>query len=200
VAPVIREENRREIYLPRGKWCDYWSGEVIEGPVTIPADEEIPLDVLPLFVKPGSVIPMRVENDVTGHGGEFSKGAITLDVYPADTGTLRDGFASGGGVRTMTWLVPDMSITVTVEVGGLLRRPATDTTATRYFEVSFPPVPQPVVLRILSPEPAGVLDGGSELSQGREEGSWFYDEETGRAYAILGPGKEHKVRVVLSQE
>ena len=61
VAPVIRKENRREIYLPKGDWYDYWSGKAYEGPVTIPADEEIPLDHLPVYVKAGAVIPMDVE-------------------------------------------------------------------------------------------------------------------------------------------
>jgi alpha-glucosidase (family GH31 glycosyl hydrolase) len=51
VAPVWRAgQYEREVYLPEGRWADYWdSTRIWEGPVTI--TYEAPLDVLPLFVK-----------------------------------------------------------------------------------------------------------------------------------------------------
>lgn len=60
VAPVMSSTNRRTIYLPDGKWVDFWSGEIVEGPVQL-IDREYPLERLPLFVRHGSVIPVYPE-------------------------------------------------------------------------------------------------------------------------------------------
>ena len=51
VAPVWRlGQYRRSVYLPEGKWRDYWdSDRTWKGPITISYDA--PLDVIPLFVK-----------------------------------------------------------------------------------------------------------------------------------------------------
>lgn len=47
----------RNLYLPRGSsWFDFWTGETHEGGRTILADA--PLDKLPIFVKPGSIVPL----------------------------------------------------------------------------------------------------------------------------------------------
>ena len=68
------------------------------------------------------------------------------------------------------------------------------------MEITCSAVSRPVVLRILTPKPSSVSGLGPESREGMEEGTWFYDEETGRAYAILGPDKEHKVRVILREQ
>lgn len=48
--------NKRNVYLPAGKWFDFWTGQQKDGAATIVADA--PLDKIPLFVKAGSIIPM----------------------------------------------------------------------------------------------------------------------------------------------
>jgi len=56
VAPVIEEGKReREVYLPAGRWRDYWNpegGEVLEGPTTVTV--EAPLYKTPIFLRAGS--------------------------------------------------------------------------------------------------------------------------------------------------
>lgn len=53
------DEKSRTVYLPAGcDWFDFYTGEKYEGGKTINASA--PLDTIPLFVKDGSVIPMRV--------------------------------------------------------------------------------------------------------------------------------------------
>ncbi len=47
----------REVYLPEGKWYDWWDGTVYNGPTTL-ADYPAPEDKLPLFVKAGAIIPL----------------------------------------------------------------------------------------------------------------------------------------------
>ena len=47
----------RELYLPKGAdWFDFWTGDKFPGGQTI--SKETPLDVIPLYVKAGSVLPI----------------------------------------------------------------------------------------------------------------------------------------------
>lgn len=60
VAPVMNSQNRRDIYLPEGKWIHFFSKEVYEGNQWL-KNVEVPLDEMPVFVKYGAVIPMYPE-------------------------------------------------------------------------------------------------------------------------------------------
>ena len=86
VAPV-RERGvaERSVYLPAGRWYDFWSGELSVGPGAIVAPA--PLDRLPLYLRAGSIIPYEA---VRLHTGEPGDGVLRLLVAP-DT----DGRASG---------------------------------------------------------------------------------------------------------
>ena len=56
VAPVTQQGAKaRMVYLPEGVWIDYWTGERIEGKRYIL--REAPLDVCPIYVKSGSILP-----------------------------------------------------------------------------------------------------------------------------------------------
>ncbi len=65
VAPIYQNTKmdkdgndvRNGIYLPEGKWIDYYSGDVYEGGRII-NNYPAPLWKLPVFVKSGSIIPM----------------------------------------------------------------------------------------------------------------------------------------------
>ncbi|MFZ0430630.1 MAG: TIM-barrel domain-containing protein [Acidobacteriota bacterium] len=47
----------RELYLPAGTdWFDFWTGETLAGGQTV--SRETPLDIMPLYVKAGSIIPV----------------------------------------------------------------------------------------------------------------------------------------------
>jgi len=49
VAPVVTPHARkRDIYLPSGKWQNYWTGEIIKGNTLI-ENHPAPLDALPIF-------------------------------------------------------------------------------------------------------------------------------------------------------
>ena len=69
VAPVYDKGARaREVYLPAGKWLHYWTMRQYEGPATFSI--EAPLGKDPLFVRAGSIIPMRAHSDtITERGG-----------------------------------------------------------------------------------------------------------------------------------
>jgi alpha-D-xyloside xylohydrolase len=56
VAPIFDETNRRSVYLPKGIWTDWWTGERIQGYKWI--EVEADLDTMPLYIKEGAIIPM----------------------------------------------------------------------------------------------------------------------------------------------
>ena len=76
VAPVYTPANMRTVYLPEGTWFDYWTGKEYKGPITLHVTP--PLEVLPLYVKGDSIIPMGP--DMT-YVGEKPFNPITLDVW-----------------------------------------------------------------------------------------------------------------------
>ena len=55
VCPVMNSENRRDIYLPEGLWVNFFTGERLEGSRWY-YDVEVPLDEMPVFVRPGANI------------------------------------------------------------------------------------------------------------------------------------------------
>ncbi len=63
VAPITDENTRRPVYLPEGQWVDYWTGTLVSGGKTIVVDA--PLDVLPLFVRAGAMLPKIPEDVMT---------------------------------------------------------------------------------------------------------------------------------------
>lgn len=54
VAPVFSYDRRRTVYLPPGKWIDWWTGERFEGKQTL--DVYVPLERMPLYVRAGSEV------------------------------------------------------------------------------------------------------------------------------------------------
>ncbi len=77
VCPV-QEPNAqgRRMYIPRGKWHNFWTGEIVEGGMEkwVVAD----IDKIPLFIKEGSIIP---KYPVQQYVGEKEIEELTLDVY-----------------------------------------------------------------------------------------------------------------------
>jgi len=55
LAPVLEKGvRRRDVYLPEARWTDYWTGEVVDGPVVV--SRAAPLEVMPIYVKDGAVL------------------------------------------------------------------------------------------------------------------------------------------------
>lgn len=89
VAPLMNPEPRREVYLPAGRWFDFWDeSESIEGPATVEWFKRGPQGrwKFPLYVREGAIIPMEIRNGVTGFGWAGSEGAVTLALWPRPEG------------------------------------------------------------------------------------------------------------------
>ncbi len=63
VCPVMNSKGRRDIYLPEGLWVNFFTGERLQGGHWY-YDVEVPLDKMPVFVRPGATIPLYPD-DVT---------------------------------------------------------------------------------------------------------------------------------------
>lgn len=85
VCPVVKEGViMRNVYLPQGKWFDFWNGTVYEGKQNIEADA--PLDKLPLFIKAGSIIPV---GEKVQYAMQKVQKPIQLFVYPGADGVYQ---------------------------------------------------------------------------------------------------------------
>lgn len=83
VAPVFEDaEVRNRIYLPQGNWIDYWTGRRYRGGRVING-YSAPLDILPLLVRAGAIIPMYPESLYDGEVFPDDKHPLTLDIYPS---------------------------------------------------------------------------------------------------------------------
>ncbi|MBA2782987.1 MAG: DUF5110 domain-containing protein, partial [Actinomycetota bacterium] len=79
VAPITRPGiEHRHVYLPRGTWFHYYSGERFEGPSHVLA--HAPLGEPALYVKANTAIPMGPD---AAHTGERPADPLTLLLYPA---------------------------------------------------------------------------------------------------------------------
>lgn len=88
VAPIYSDSDERTVNIPAGKWRYLFdSTELIQGPKTI--TREFRLDESPVFVRDGSIIPMRVSREYTGFGDAESEGFLTLQFYLAGPNALR---------------------------------------------------------------------------------------------------------------
>lgn len=80
IAPVVMQgAERRMVYLPEGEWYDYWTKEKIVGPKWF--IKEAPIDVCPIYVKAGSIIPVQEE---VSYIGEKEIDTLMLEVYPGE--------------------------------------------------------------------------------------------------------------------
>jgi len=72
------------VYLPaETTWYDFWTGEIHEGGETI--TRETPIDIIPLYVRAGSIIPM---GPLLQYAEEKPADPIELRIYPGADGTF----------------------------------------------------------------------------------------------------------------
>lgn len=82
VAPAVHPNKiHRDVYLPQGKWYDFWDDTLGEGGTDFLAPA--PITRLPLWVRGGSIIP---HEDPRLHTDEARSPVLLLDVYPDSTG------------------------------------------------------------------------------------------------------------------
>ena len=113
VAPVFREDNVVEYYLPEGKWTHLLTGEVFEGGQW--RTESYDFDSLPLFVRENSILPMgasetQVEYDYLDK--------LELRVYQPGEQSTESVVVDEKGVRRLTVSARKVGGKVRVAVDG----------------------------------------------------------------------------------
>lgn len=91
VAPVFSADGEVEFYLPPGPWTHLLSGEVVEGGAW--RRERHGFDTLPIYVRPGAVIPWGARSDRPDY--DYLDG-LELRVFPG-----------GSGIADVTITAPD---------------------------------------------------------------------------------------------
>lgn len=106
VAPVYGDFNSMEIYLPKGfDWIDYHTGdEYKDGGIITYNTQDI--NILPIFIKKGAIIPMRQEAEWINTGVVDD---ITFDIYPHTKLSYFDWMEDDG--ETMEYQNGKVSIT-----------------------------------------------------------------------------------------
>ncbi|MDO5446302.1 MAG: alpha-xylosidase [Prevotellaceae bacterium] len=77
VAPVMNSENTRDVYLPAGVWVDFFNGETIVSEGKWIHKENIPLQVMPIYVRKNAEVPFYPEHVDSTDDMDMSKIEIT---------------------------------------------------------------------------------------------------------------------------
>ena len=79
---MFQPTGTRPVYLPEGRWYDYWTDRRFEGARWM--EYEADLETLPLFVRAGAVITMGPELQFAD---EQAWDPLSFDIYPGPEGT-----------------------------------------------------------------------------------------------------------------
>lgn len=92
VAPIVNQgARRRMVYLPKGSWYDYHTGERLEGNTYFM--REAPLELCPIYVKAGTILP---KYPVQQYVGEQEINTLILELYPKDGGCTYEHYQDDG--------------------------------------------------------------------------------------------------------
>ena len=128
VAPILEDGTgesrtvRREVYLPAGTWVDFWTGEAVSGGRRV--TKAAPIDIIPVYVKAGSIVPMTTEKVQYSTEKDWSR--LELRVYPGADGSFTlyedefDNYNYENGAYTeipLSWNDVDRTLTIGARTG-----------------------------------------------------------------------------------
>jgi len=111
VAPVLeRGAAEREVMLPRGRWIEAWSGEVVEGGREVVV--ATPLERIPVWIRDGSiVVTYAAESVARGLGEEAAAKPLVATLWGEPRmGRAAVRLADGRRIawsRRQGWELPD---------------------------------------------------------------------------------------------
>lgn len=97
VAPVIEKNAAtRKLYLPGGKWYNYFSSQIVPGNQWI--TEDVTLNNIPLFIKEGSFIPFADYSSAKklSTTKDYNDKKLLISYYPSSQKTLYSLFFDDG--------------------------------------------------------------------------------------------------------
>ncbi|MHA1267394.1 MAG: TIM-barrel domain-containing protein [Candidatus Helarchaeota archaeon] len=102
VAPILTQNRTRLLYLPSGRWYDYWTDESLEGPLWI--SKHCDLEQIPLYIRAGVILPLAPPVQCTA---ELPSDKLILKIYP-----------SKKGVASYTLLDKEFRCSITARIKG----------------------------------------------------------------------------------
>jgi alpha-D-xyloside xylohydrolase len=121
VAPVFAPDGSVDVYLPPGRWTDWWTGRVVEGGGW--RREQHGFDTLPLYVRSGAVVPIGARTDRPDY--DYLDG-LELRVFPG---------LEAGQERVVEVVTPDGVSATYAVVMGVDGQPRVTTTSTAPWRV-----------------------------------------------------------------
>jgi len=125
---VEKGATNRRLYLPRGKWLDFWKEDLVDGGKEI--DRSVDLATTPLYVRAGAVIPMDPVRQYTDEPDTepttlvVSPGADGESAWYEDDGKSFD-YRRGDAMRLiMTWRDSSRRLSIRLAPGYTLRAPS----------------------------------------------------------------------------
>ncbi|MCE1200034.1 MAG: hypothetical protein LWW85_13780 [Marinilabiliales bacterium] len=113
VAPFYKDELKREVTLPAGKWYYLFDDKVVmQGNHQITFEKEYPLEEFPVFIREGAIVPLQVERSYTGFGTEANKGFVTWLIYPGKPNAFTVYHPDKSGSSTVGMTNDDHSVTL----------------------------------------------------------------------------------------
>ncbi len=206
-APVTAQSSggvfNQNMWLPPGKWTDYWTGEVRTGPgSTVYAAT---LSQIPVYARPGAIIPHQPNMKFIG---EIAADPLTLEIFPHAAGQLdfyeddgvSMGYAAGQSTRTPIALsVPDVNGNYSVGIG-----PATGSFTGQFTNRVF-------ILKLRKPgkpsqvlaDSATLVESASALAWDAAASGWYFDASKSTTWVKLvrrNTNQSAKVQVQMSGE
>ena len=160
VAPVIEQGAvTRKLYLPKGDWLNYWTGDHLTGgaDVTVPA----PLDQIPILVRAGAILPFKPENQtatLNWSDPNLLNGPLVWKAYPSKAN------------NTSAFTLPDTT-TATLQTTPINLTISGTSPTERPYEVVITTIAAPATVQ---------LDGRPLPSE-----SWTYDPITHQLHATF---------------
>jgi alpha-glucosidase/alpha-D-xyloside xylohydrolase len=84
VAPVVEQgATSRHVYLPKGDWWDFWTGDRIEGGREV--TRAVDLETIPLYIRAGAILPL---GPVKQYAEERVDQPLSVSIYPGSDGSF----------------------------------------------------------------------------------------------------------------
>ena len=145
VAPVVEPgATYRKVYLPRGAWFDFWTGEQVDGGQEI--SRKVDLETMPLYVRGGTILPL---GPVKQYTQERVDHPLSISIYPGSNASflLYEDDGVSFNHRKGEWMGLELdwnnakrSLTMNLAPGSRMLSPQT-----RRIEVTFNQTTQAVV-------------------------------------------------------
>lgn len=174
---IAHLQAKRTFWLPPGKWAEWFSGEIFDGPRVV--EQMVPMDRLVFLMREGAIVPLQPEMNYID---EIPVDPMTWVIFPSTKETTFSLYEDDGKTRDYTrGIHAETTVSAVKEKDGLIR-------------ISLFPPKGPFAnqlpenrrhqFEVIGPQPSKVT---AQDSAGRAlDLKWHYEEARGRTLIDLG--------------